>query len=101
LRAPGLLALSLPILALSVGTALAQPQMPYPQPPALRKEEPTSPSPGPQFIVQPGHWQPGGRDGYQWVPPRWIERPGRFSRFVHGRWAWGTVGWIWLQPHWE
>ena len=81
------------------GTAVAQSESPYPPVPALREERIPPPPGGPRMVWEPGHWHWNG-GAYEWVGGQYVH-PGRFSRYIHGRWDRGVRGWVWLRAHWE
>jgi len=70
-------------------------------PPPLRREVIiAAPGPRERFAWIEGYYRWDGHD-YDWVPGRWIERPGRYHAWVPGHWVRGGGGWFWREGHWR
>ena len=54
-------------------------------PPPLQQEAIPPPPPGPAMVWTPGYWN-WGRDGWVWVPGRYVARPYRHAVWVPGHW---------------
>jgi hypothetical protein len=95
-----LAAISAVVLALGIGSAVAQPPPPN-APPPLRYEQ-VPPPPGERFIWEPGHWHWNGVQ-YVWVNGHYVERRAHYGHYVPGHWAWrpGLGRYVWIGAHWE
>jgi hypothetical protein len=67
--------------------------------PPIVREEIVPIAPGPAFVWHPGHWR--WRDGWVWVPGRYIDRPHPEAVWVPGHWAEKRYGWSWIPGHWD
>jgi YXWGXW repeat-containing protein len=67
------------------------------RPPVLREEVIPAP-PGERFVWRPGYWM--WRNGWAWVPGRYVERPHPEAVWVPGHWAERRWGWTWVPGHW-
>ena len=66
--------------------------------PLVLREEVIPASPGERFVWRPGHWT--WRNGWTWVPGRYVERPHPEAAWVPGHWAERRWGWAWVPGHW-
>lgn len=95
-----LAAISVVVLAIGMGSAVAQPPPPAAPPPP--RYETVPPPRGEHFIWEPGHWHWNGVQ-YVWIPGRYVERRGHYGHYVPGHWVWNPrLGrYEWIAAHWE
>ena len=85
------------LLGLGIGTAVAQPPIPYGPVPPPREE--VVPPPRSGYYWEPGHWHWNGYR-YVWIGGRYIGGPPRPGQYIPGHWQWNGRRYIWLPAHW-
>jgi len=80
-----------------IGTAVAQPPVPYGPIPEPRYEPVPPPRSG--YYWEPGRWH---WDGYRyvWFDGRWVHGPPRPGHWVPGHWRWDGYRYVWAPAHW-
>ncbi len=91
------LAVVLSLTAGGIAPALAEGDHSVPPPNA---DPPQPPSPGPNYMWQPGYWYWNG-GSYVWVRGAWLVRQPGWHAFVPGHWARRPLGWVWVPAHWR
>ena len=88
-------------LVIGIGSASAQPPLPYAAVPPPRVEV-VPPPPGGRLVWQPGHWHWNGAN-YVWFGGHYVERRPHYGHYVPGRWVWGPrlQRWVWRPAHWD
>jgi hypothetical protein len=69
----------------------APPPVPY---------EAVPPTPGPQYVWVPGHWQ-YAYNRWVWIRGEWVLAPYAGAVWVPGHWARRAYGWVWIPGHWR
>ncbi len=85
------------LVGLGVGTAAAQPPIPYGPVPPPRLEPVPPPRVG--YYWQPGHWHWNGYR-YVWIGGRWVVGPARAGVWIPGHWQWNGYRYVWVPAHW-
>jgi hypothetical protein len=95
-----LAAISVVVLAIGVGSAVAQPPPPAGAPPPQYEAVP--PPPGERYVWEPGHWHWNGVQ-YVWFRGHYVIRQAGYGHYVPGHWGWrpGLGRYVWVPAHWE
>jgi hypothetical protein len=95
-----LAAISVVVLAIGMGSAVAQPPPPGAPPPPQYEAVP--PPPGERYVWEPGHWHWDGVR-YFWVRGHYVIRQAGYGHYVPGHWRWAPrLGrYEWIGAHWE
>jgi hypothetical protein len=95
-----LAAISMVVLAIGMGSALAQP--PPPNAPPADRYEAVPPPPGERYVWEPGHWHWNGGQ-YVWVRGHYVIRQAGWGHYVPGHWGWrpGLGRYVWVPAHWQ
>ena len=92
--------IGLAVACMSLGGAATASAQPAPVP-ALRPEGARPPSPGRNYLWEPGHWR-WERGGYHWVGGRWIQRRrGWRGHYAPGHWQRRRGEWVWTRGRWD
>ena len=95
-----LAAISTVVLAISAGSAMAQPPPPAAPPPPQYEAVP--PPPGERYVWEPGDWH-WNSVRYVWFHGHYVIRAVGYGHYVPGHWSWrpGQGRWVWAPAHWE
>ena len=85
------------LMGLGIGSALAQPPIPYGPVPEPRYEAVPPPRSG--YYWQPGHWHWNGYR-YVWIGGRWVVGGPRYEHWIPGHWQWNGARYVWVPAHW-
>jgi hypothetical protein len=85
------------LTAVGMGSAVAQPPVPYGPVPPPRYEPVPAPRRG--YYWEPGHWHWNGYR-YVWFGGHYVGGPPRPGPYVAGHWQWNGVRYIWVPAHW-
>jgi hypothetical protein len=88
---------ALTLIALCVGSAAAQPPLPYGPVPPPRYEPVPPPRAGNYW--QPGRWHWNGHR-YVWYGGHWYQGRPRHGQWISGHWRWDGHRYIWVPAHW-
>ncbi|MEJ0017275.1 MAG: YXWGXW repeat-containing protein [Acetobacteraceae bacterium] len=85
------------LLGLGIGSAMAQPPMPYGPVPDPRYEAVPPPRHG--YFWQPGRWQWNGHR-YVWYSGHWVAGGPRHGQWIAGHWQWNGHRYVWVPARW-
>jgi hypothetical protein len=85
------------LLGLGVGTAVAQPPIPYGPVPDPRYEPVPPPRSG--YYWEPGRWHWNGYR-YVWFGGHYVAGPPRPGAWIPGHWRWNGYRYVWVPAHW-
>jgi hypothetical protein len=85
------------LTATGIGSAVAQPPVPYGPVPPPRYEPVPAPRRG--YYWEPGHWHWNGYR-YIWFNGHYVGGPPRPGAYIPGHWQWNGVRYIWIPAHW-
>ena len=85
------------LIALGLGSAAAQPPLPYAPVPPPRYE----PVPQPRYghYWEPGRWHWNGYR-YVWFGGHWVGGPPRPGVWIPAHWQWNGHRYVWSPAHW-